>query len=157
MTTANFNEKYGPWALVTGAAEGLGLAFANHIAGEAMNVILVDVQMDKAKEQAARIAKEYGVQTKALACDLAESNFIDGLTVDIKGYDIGLLICCAGIGVPGAFLDVPLSQSHKTVQINCLSTMTLCHHLAPPMIKRGRGGIVVIASNSGYAGAWSVA
>ena len=157
MVDTTFSTQYGPWALVTGAAEGLGLAFANRIAAAGLNVVLLDVQYDKAAIQAKKISNDYAVEARAISCDLSAANFLDDILADTSAQlatlDIGLLVCCAGIGAPGAFLDVPLATAEKTVQINCLATMALCHHFAPAMVGRGRGGMVIVASNSGYAGA----
>lgn len=155
MPDQEFSQQYGPWALVTGAAEGLGLAFANRIAASGIHVVLLDVQYDKAVAQAEKIANDYSVETRAISCDLSDRHFLPAILADagLAQLDIGLLVCCAGIGAPGAFLDVPLATAHKTVQVNCLATMTLAHHFAPSMVKRGSGGVVIVASNSGYAGA----
>lgn len=147
-----FLSAYGPWALVTGAAEGLGLELAKGVAQRGLNVVLVDVQWKKAQAEARQIAEVYGVETRALECDLAQPDFLAGLTTALAPIEVSLLICNAGIGQTGAFLDLPLESAHAAVAINCLSTLTLCHQFLRPMVDRGRGGVLIIASNAGYAG-----
>ena len=58
---SNFSEQYGPWALVSGAAEGLGAAFAMHIAQQGVHDVLAEVQSDKAQAQATLISDRSGV------------------------------------------------------------------------------------------------
>lgn len=150
---SNFSEQYGPWALVTGAAEGLGAAFAMHIAQQGVHVVLADVQSDKAQSQATLIADKTGVKTLAVETDLASADFMASLTLQLKDLEIGLLVCCAGIGATGSFVDTPLAIMQKAIQVNCMATISLAHHYTPPMIKRAKGGIIIVASTSAYAGA----
>ena len=64
-----FLNRYGPWALVTGAAEGLGAEFASQIAAKGLGILLVDVQLDKATKHAADLAQRFGVETRAIGGD----------------------------------------------------------------------------------------
>ena len=147
-----FLNRYGPWALVTGAAEGLGAEFASQIAAKGLGVLLVDVQLEKATKHAADLAQRFGVETRAIECDLSKSDFLDGLREKTDSFEIGLLICSAGIGTTGPFLDTPIDAMKRAVQVNAVATLDLCYALAPPMVERGKGGIMLLASNSAYAG-----
>jgi short-subunit dehydrogenase len=150
---SQFTEKYGPWALVTGAAEGLGAEFATQLAMQGINVILADVQIEKAQQQAAHIAEQAKVKTLAVACDLADGDFLLGLQTRLQGIEVGMLVCCAAVGATGSFVETPLEVMQKAVQVNCMATLTLVHHYAPTMLQRGSGGIIIVASNSAYTGA----
>ena len=70
MTT--FVERYGPWALVAGASDGVGAAFAGELADRGLNVVLMARRQQVLDEVAAAIARRTGVQTRTLAGDLAE-------------------------------------------------------------------------------------
>ena len=156
LITANqqtYREAYGEWALVTGAAEGIGAEFATQLAAQGLNIILADVQLEKAQQHALDLAQQYGVKTVAVECDLSQPSFIDQLLKQTADLAIGFLICCAGIGATGAFSDTPLEAMHKAIQVNCMATVTLCHHFSPAMLERHRGAIIIVASNSAYAGA----
>jgi short-subunit dehydrogenase len=157
MEAENFSEKYGPWALVTGAAEGLGAEFARQVAATGIATVLVDVQIEKARAQAEAIAREFGVETRAIECDLADPSFMSTLEGQVSDIEVGLLICCAGYGTVGPFLSTPLETMKRMTQINCTATLELSHHCASAMAERGRGGIILIASTSAYAGAPYVA
>lgn len=150
---SEFIDKYGPWALVTGAAEGLGAEFAQQLAQQGLSVVLADVQIEKAQAQAKRIADQTGVRAIAIECDLAAADFMDDLRVSIENLEIGMLVCCAGIGATGSFIDTPLAVMHKAIQVNCMATVALTHHITPAMVERGRGGVIIVASNSAYTGA----
>ena len=157
MEAADFSKKYGPWALVTGAAEGLGAEFARQVAASGIATLLVDVQIEKAQAQAEEIARDCGVETRAIACDLADPDFLAELIGQTGELEVGLLICCAGYGTVGSFLKTPLEAMKRMTQINCMSTLELSHHYAAEMAARGRGGILILASTSAYAGAPYVA
>ncbi len=146
-------EQYGQWALVTGAAEGLGAEFARQLAERGLDVLLADVQAEKAEQQAAKLRDEYGVDARALDCDLAQPDFLVQLQAQTAGLNVGMLVCCAGIGATGEFLSCSLASMRRAIQINCMATMELAYHYAPAMVERKRGGIIIIASNAGYAGA----
>jgi short-subunit dehydrogenase len=152
-----FSKRYGPWALVTGAAEGLGAEFAAQVAGHGLNTLLVDVQIEKAKAHAEGLAKQHGVETRAVECDLSKTDFLEGLRVQTEGLEIGFLVCCAGIGTNGPFLETPIDSLKRIIQINAMATLELSYEYARPMAERGKGGIIIIASNSAYAGSPYVA
>ena len=157
MEAKNFEQKYGPWALVTGAAEGLGAEFSRQIAATGISTLLVDVQGEKVQARAEEIAAESGVETRALVCDLAAPDFLGNLCEQSADLEIGLLVCCAGYGTVGPFLETPVEEMKRMTQINCQSTLELTHCYGNEMAQRGRGGIVIIASTSGYGGAPYVA
>lgn len=152
-----FRERYGPWALVTGAAEGLGAEFARQIAARGLSVVLLDVQADKARPHADGLARQHGVATRVVDCDLSDPDFLAPVVEATRDLEIGLLVCCAGVGSTGAFLETPIDVLKRAIAVNCTATLELTHHYAAPMVERRRGGIVVIASNAAYAGSPFVA
>ena len=152
MTDA-FAAKYGPWALVAGASDGVGSAFAEGLAERGLNVVLLSRRQSVLDDVAAGIAERTGVQTRTLAIDLADpdaSAVIADATADL---DIGFLVYCAGADPNFApFLANPIGTAEAMVQRNCVVPMQLCHHFAPAMVQRGRGGIVVLGSGAGLVG-----
>ena len=73
LITANqqtYREAYGEWALVTGAAEGIGAEFATQLAAQGLNIVLADIQLEKAQQHALDLAQQYGVKTVAVECEL---------------------------------------------------------------------------------------
>jgi uncharacterized protein len=143
-----FTAKYGPWALVAGASDGVGAAFAEALAERGVNVVLLARRQAVLDEVAAGIAARTGIETRTLAVDLAER---DAAATD--DLDIGFLVYCAGAD-PNfePFLANPIQTAEAMVHRNCIVPMQLCHHFAGPMVARGSGGIVIFGSGAGLAG-----
>jgi short-subunit dehydrogenase len=151
--TDGFAAKYGPWAIVVGASDGVGALFAERIASEGVNVVLVARRQHLLEEVAKGIRERTGAQAQTLTVDLTDgdaSKMIIDATADI---DVGMLVYCAG-GDPNyqPFLANPVSAAESLLQRNCLVLMRLCHHFARPMVERGRGGIVNFTSGAALAG-----
>jgi short-subunit dehydrogenase len=148
-----FAEKYGPWALVAGASDGLGAAFAEGLAERGVNVVLLARRQGALDEVAAGIADRTGAQTHTLAVDLAEKDATATIVAATDDLDIGFLVCCAGADANfEPFLANPIETAEAMVHRNCVVPMQLCHHFAPAMVDRGRGGIVIFGSGAGLAG-----
>ena len=148
-----FAAKYGPWALVAGASEGVGAAFAEGLAERGVNVVLVARRQAVLDEVAAGIAGRTGVETRTLAVDLAEHDAASVVATATDDLDIGFLAYCAGAD-PNfePFLANPITTAEAMVHRNCMVPMQLCHHFAPAMVQRGSGGIVLFGSGAGLAG-----
>ncbi|BBX28576.1 SDR family NAD(P)-dependent oxidoreductase [Mycolicibacterium alvei] len=150
---SEFADKYGPWALVVGASDGVGSAMADELARRGLNVVLLSRRQAVLSEVAADISTRTGVQTRTLAIDLAAPGAAGTVIEATADLDVGFLVYCAGAD-PGfaPFLSSPLSDAESLVQRNCMVPMQLCHHYARPMVERGRGGIVIFGSGAGFAG-----
>lgn len=150
--TGSFAAKYGPWGLVTGAAQGLGAAFAEGLAKRGLNVVLADVQADRVREQSEAVQRAYGVETLALTVDLAQRNFMETLRAQTQTLEIGLLVCNAGIGGQGLFLHRDVVAMLREIDVNCAAPLMLAHGFGGDMAARGHGGIVFVSSGSALQG-----
>jgi short-subunit dehydrogenase len=148
-----FAAKYGPWALVAGASDGVGAAFAEGIAERGVNVVLLARRQGVLDEVAAGIEARTGVETRTLAVDLAEHDATSAIAAATDDLDIGFLVYCAGAD-PNfqPFLANPIATAEAMVHRNCVVPMQLCHHFAPAMVQRRSGGIVLFGSGAGLAG-----
>lgn len=148
-----FAEKYGPWALIAGASDGVGAAFAEGLAERGLNVVLVARRQGVLDDVAAGIRDRTGVQTHTLAIDLAELDATATIAAATDDLDIGFLVYCAGAD-PNfePFLANPIATAEAMVHRNCVVPMQLCHHFAPAMVARRGGGIVIFGSGAGLAG-----
>jgi short-subunit dehydrogenase len=151
--TVTFAAKYGPWALVAGASDGVGAAFAEGLAERGVNVVLLSRRRAVLDEVAAGISNRTGVQTRTLAVDLAQPGATVAITDATKDLEIGCLVYCAGSD-PNfePFLANSIQSAEAMVVRNCIVPMQLCHHFAPAMVERGRGGIVIFGSGAGFVG-----
>lgn len=151
-----FAERYGPWALVTGAAQGLGAEFGRQLVARGLKVVLVDVDA-KALERGVTEIQMSGGEAIGITVDLSQPDFLRIINSAIAGLDIGLLVNNAGITAIGPFLECSAEQHLKVVDLNVRVPLLLSHALAPAMLARGRGGILFVCSMSGLQGTAYVA
>lgn len=150
---SEFADKYGPWALVVGASDGVGALFAERLAREGTNVVLVARRERVLEEVAAGIGERTGAATRTLAVDLTDPDAARTIIDATTDLEIGMLVYCAGAD-PNyqPFLSNPVSTAEALLQRNCLVLLRLCHHYAGIMVARGRGGIVNFSSGAALAG-----
>ena len=141
-----FRARYGPAALVTGAAQGIGRAFAESLAARGLAVFMVDVQAEAVERAAAEVARDYAGKAIPIVADLAERSFLAQILAGLEAApgageenEIGLVICNAAIGLEGPFLSESLELLHRAIEVNCHATMTLTHHFGKSLVARGRG------------------
>ena len=144
-------DRYGPWALVLGASEGLGAAWARGLAKRGLNVIVAARRKDKLQAVASDV-EGYGVQTRIATLDLADPNLESVLEATVDGLDVGLVVYNACYSVIGEFTDLSLEQKLMTVDVNVRGPVVAAHVFAPKLIDRGRGGLVFMSSMSGFQG-----
>lgn len=149
----DFAAKYGPWAIIVGASDGVGALFAERVAINGVNVVLVARRQQVLDEVAAGIRERIGVATRTVTVDLIEPDAASVIIDNTADLEIGMLVYCAG-GDPNyqPFLANPVSAAEALLWRNCLVMMRLCHHYAAPMVERGRGGIVNFSSGAALAG-----
>jgi uncharacterized protein len=155
VSTTGFAETYGPWALVCGAAEGIGAAFADELAARGVGLLLVDVNAERLDETAAPLRDRIEVDT--LVADLSDPGGLDAIVDAASTVDLGLLIYNAGISYVGRFRDQTLESSLAQLDINVRAPTVLVHRLLPGLLARGRGGIILLSSQSAMRGAPLVA
>jgi short-subunit dehydrogenase len=151
---ATLLERYGPWALVTGASSGIGDAFARELAREGFDLVLVARRKERLEALAAelRAAPAAGGSVEVLELDLTHPDFIDAIANCCEGKDIGLLVSNAGAGAKGPFEETPLELKHALLDLNCRAPMMLADAFIPRFKKRGRGGLIITSSIESVVG-----
>ena len=81
----SFTEKYGPWALVTGASSGIGVEFAKRLAANGLNVILVARREDRLRSLAEELERDYSAKTRVVAVDLTRDDLLDSIRDATEG------------------------------------------------------------------------
>jgi short-subunit dehydrogenase len=156
VRAAAFAERYGPYALVAGASEGLGAAFADAIARRGVNLVLIARREDALTATAARISEAHGVDVVAMVADLADSDAVAG-RIGALGLEIGLLVYDAAYAPIGPFADATDGQLAQAAAVNVRAPLLLTKLLSAPMIARGRGGILLMSSLAGGQGSPNIA
>ena len=145
--------RYGEWALVAGASQGFGASFAAELARRGINVVLVARSGDRLEELAARLASEFGVESRCLVLDLAEQNFAETIRKAVADLDLGILIYNAALVPVGQFLEVEEEALEQLIRVNVRGPLLLARTLLPDMCERGRGAAVLVSSLAGLQGA----
>jgi 3-oxoacyl-[acyl-carrier protein] reductase len=149
----------GQVAVVTGGAQGIGLAVARRLAGQGARVVIWD--MDGAL--AASMGAELGGEGRGL--DVTDADAVASAAQDAAARlgRIDILVNSAGIaGMNAPVVDYPVAEFHKVVAVNLHGTFHVCRAVLPHMVARGYGRVVNIASVAGKegnpnAGAYSAA
>lgn len=153
MTTdVTFSEKYGPWALVAGASEGLGGAWADHAAAEGLSVVLVARDPAKLEAKEKEIRSRFDVDVLTVSQDLAQLDAMERIVEQVGDREIGFLVYNAGLASVGSFFDSTLEVERQRLNTNCGSALALTFHYGAQMKQRRRGGIVIMSSGSGLLG-----
>jgi len=150
--STDLQHRYGPWAIVTGASDGIGREFAFRLAERGVHVVLAARRQSVLMELADELSTTHGIQTRVVAGDLATPTGIAELLRLTADLDAGLLVEAAGFGTSGAFLDLPLTAELAMVDVNCRAVVELAHGFARRFEQRGRGGIVLMSSLLAFQG-----
>ncbi len=150
---SDFRDRYGPWAIVAGASDGIGAAFASSAAARGCNVVLVSRSEEKLRGTATRIEAEHGVETQIVSVDLTADTMMDDVIAATSALDIGLVVYNAGAthGV-ARFVDRDVDDQVYLVNLSCRGPVLWAHHFGRRLLARGRGGIVLLSSMSGFVG-----
>jgi short-subunit dehydrogenase len=149
---STFLSRYGPFALVAGASEGIGAAFARRLAATGLNLVLVARRAEPLDALATDLRAEHDVEVRTLPCDLADRAAVETALLACRSLGVGLLVYNAAASTVGRFLDVPLGDHLLSVQTNALGPVLLAHAFGSAMAERGRGGIVLMSSLTAFQG-----
>lgn len=154
----DFAAKYGRWAVVAGASEGIGACLADELGARGLDLILIARNGPLLDEVAAGVRARHGVEVRPLVLDLTTPDMGDRLATATEGLEVGLVIYNAGASDRTSnFLDNELDYSLKQIDLDCVGPVVLARHFGPGMRDRGRGGIVLVASLACLAGSATLA
>jgi uncharacterized protein len=151
--TDTFADRYGPWAVVTGGAQGMGAAFAADLLDRGVSVVLVDVD----EVALAARAEALGERARTLRLDLTAPDAPDQLLEGVADLDVGLWVHNAGLSVIGPFVEQDEAALLRQLQVNCTVPLVCVRRALPALLARGRGGVVLLGSMSATRGTALVA
>ena len=147
-----FLDRYGPWALVAGASEGIGASFARALATRGLNLVLVARRTGPLQSLAMELSEQHGVQSRVVAIDLTSPGLHRAVAEATQDVEVGLLVCNAALSLMSAFVELELDDILRSVELNVRAPLVLAHLFGRLMAKRGRGGIVFMSSVAGIIG-----
>ena len=121
---SNFKDKYGPWALIAGASEGIGAAFSEALAQRGLNLILVARRENLLSELALGLRSRHEIEVVEHALDLGNMSSVRDL-VSSTNQDIGLLVYNAAYSPIGYFKDVPYADLENIISVNIQTPLFL--------------------------------
>lgn len=145
-------DRYGPWAVVAGASEGIGAAFATALARAGLDVVLAARRPEPLDALAATLREGTGVGVRTVAADLATRAGLDALTGATGDLEVGLLVVNAAYAPVGRFLDRDADDLQRVVDLNVTGPLRLARHYLPAMAAQGRGGLILMSSLAGQQG-----
>src|SRR5579862_4042180 len=133
---------------------GVGVAFARQLGEAGINLVLIARQKPLLEQLAHEVGARSGVQTRVLVLDLARTDTLERVREVTHDIEVGLLVfnAAASTGI-GYFLDATLERVVEAVRLGPLGYASLAHHFGGRMAARHRGGIILIGSLAGNAGA----
>lgn len=143
---------YGPWAVVTGASDGIGRASAELLAAAGVNLVLTARRQHRLDDLASTLAARHRIGTRVVPADLSSPDGLDRLFAATEGLEVGLLVAAAGYATTGPFLDNSAEGEADLVDVNCRAVVATTHHYGRLMAGRGRGGIVLFSSIVAFQG-----
>lgn len=138
--------RYGAWALIAGASEGLGAALGAEAAARGLNVVAVARRGGLLEEQAERWRGRSRAKVRTVVADFAAPDFWPALAAATDDLEIGVLVWNATFPARGRFFDVTLGDHLTGIDVNCRAPTILCHELGRRMLARRRGAIALITS-----------
>lgn len=136
--------------IVTGGSQGIGAAFARQAAAAGARVSLL-----ARRESALRsTAQSIGAIADWEACDVGEEESVSHAVgaLEQRRGPTDVLVCCAGVVLPGRFLDVPIGEFDEQWRVNVRGSILVARSVLPGMVERGAGHLVFVSSTAGLIG-----
>ena len=149
---SDFNQIYGPVALVTGASSGIGVAFAEELAERGLDLVLTARRRDRMQALAQRLEAQHGIEVRVIELDLANPSAPAELLDQTRDLDIGLVVSNAGFGSKGPHEGNDAANLTDMLMVNSHAPLLLSHGFLPRLRARGHGGLILTSSVEGYFG-----
>jgi short-subunit dehydrogenase len=140
-----------PIALVTGASSGIGANLARELAKDGHDLILAARRIEPMQVLAKEFSK-HGANSTIMATDLSKSGAAAALVRDIetRGLSVDVLINAAGLGANGRFDTSDPRRVNEMLQVNIVALTELTRMLLPPMVAKGQGKVMLVASTAAF-------
>src|SRR5262245_40957167 len=151
---SDFVQSYGAWAIVAGASDGTGAAFAEELASRGLNIVLVARRQRLLEDLAGQLPTD----ARVVVMDLSTAGAAAQLAAATADLDIGMLVYNAGADTDTVpFLDHSIDDLHALLRRNCATVMELCHAVGARLVARGRGGVILVSSGAAWVGGANLA
>jgi len=151
--TSTANSTHRPLALVTGASAGIGRAYAERLASEGYDLVVVARRRERLEEVKRQLEAGHGVSVQPLVADLSTESGRRAVDAAATQPRLEFVVDCAALAYYRAFLQLPRSEALELVNLNVLAPVQMIHASLPAMVERGKGTVVSFASLLAYSAA----
>ena len=163
MDGRKLTARYGGIAVVAGASEGIGAAFARRLARAGFDLLLIARRPDPLAALADELRAAHGASVDTLRCDLADPGAVDAILAAVDGREVGLLVYNAAAAPVGRFLERAPDTLDTVVAVNVRTPTLLVRRLFGEPAAGGTGsagarrGVVLLSSMAGWQGSAMIA
>src|SRR6516165_2447637 len=140
-------------AVVTGASSGIGEAYAEQLAADGWDLVVVARSGERLSELAARLNQAHAVTVRAVQADLSRPGEVERVGGEIGALPVDMLVNNAGLAYYMPFADLVAAKAAELVDLNVLAPVLLTQAVLPGMLDRSRGTIINVASLLAFSGA----
>ena len=133
-------------ALVTGASSGIGAAFAQRLARDGYDLVVVARNRERLSALARELRERHGVSVHVLPADLTRATELHSVEREAAHHPFDLLVNNAGFGSMGRFVTLDPDREEEEVRLNAIALMRLTRAVLPGMLARKRGAIINVSS-----------
>ncbi|WP_019991248.1 SDR family NAD(P)-dependent oxidoreductase [Rudanella lutea] len=144
--------RYGSWAVVTGASSGIGRELAKQLASAGFGLVLVARREAVLAEVASELQQTYQTEVRLVLADLAGPAGVAALVKATESLGVGLLVASAGFGTSGQLVDADLEDEVDMLRVNCEALLRLTHEFGRRFAGQGRGGLILLSSMVAFQG-----
>jgi short-subunit dehydrogenase len=141
-------------AMVTGASSGIGEAYAERLAADGWDLVLVARRRDRLEAVAERVKRAHGVSAVVLDVDLGNAVQLEALCAEAADLPLAMLVNNAALAHYKPFAELPAEQAQELVQLNVLAPVMLTRAVLTGMVARGEGAVINVASLLAFGGSW---
>lgn len=140
------------FTLITGASGGIGAALAREFASRQHPLILVARRQAEMEDLAAELRQSHGIEVVVMPCDLSQPRQVDNLLAGLsrQGLAVDILVNNAGFSAAGEYLHTKAQWQEEMLAVNLAALNRLTRALLPHMVRRGRGGVINLASTGSF-------
>jgi short-subunit dehydrogenase len=150
--TMNLKKKYGNTAMIAGASEGIGGAFAAFLAKEGFDLVLIARRQQPLELLAESLRIENNIKVTCMTCDLSDDDAIQQIQEKLKGMEINLLVYNAVQSYIGPFIRNSHENHLQMARLNMITPLSMIHQFGEKMLAKGQGAIVLMTSLAGFQG-----
>jgi len=145
---SSIKQRYGGWALITGATGGIGLAFARQLAAEGVHCILISNEPDQLQAIAKDLQAQHGVQCRSVHLDLSEPGCGDAIARLDEIGQVGIVVNAAAYGRMGFFIQHELQDYLHMMRLNEHSVMEITHLFCRQFYSSQKRGCLINVSSA---------